>query len=426
MLLALAFAAPASSGAAETTAPSRPGSIDLGGTPVEGGTAQEPTSLTAGLWSDTLTGPGSPAGTRWFSYHRVMGGSTLVVGAVAVSTEEYGDFLKVDVSTPSGDVCDTDTQQQPSPAGGAAYGIVLHAAGDDDECGSSADLVIAVSRGSVDLESSVPFTLRLVEEAPVSAEPGPEPADETALETLEPGQPVATPGGASFDDAPAVDGTVSDEVSPGTQRLWKVHLDWGQSLAWRLDVPVRSENENENFVPEPGVEVTLFDPLHNPFDGGATDAETSGSYGVDGSTLSDTTPPVAYLNRSDSEIAFVPGDYWVSVAVTPAEEDPLDVPVRLTVAVTGEASDPPGFAEAVTGPGSTSGPSDYDQATPYLVGPDTFSADVSGTPTVPGDEAAASSTGRRVAGLVVGGLSLVSLLAGVVLLRRRSRATAAA
>lgn len=421
MLLALAVAAPA---AAATTQPPRPGSIELGGTAVEGGTAQDPTPLTAGLWSDTLTGPGSPAGTRWFGYRRVMGGSTLVVGAVAVSPEEYGDSLEVEVSTPGGDVCDTTTQAQPTPAAGAAYGSVLYAAGDDDECGSSADLVIAVSRGTADFESEVPFTLRLVEEAPLSDEPGPEPADETALEPPEPGKPAATPGGTSFDDAPVVDGTVSDEVPPGTQRLWKVHLGWGQSLAWRLDVEKRPETDT--FVPDQGVEVTLFDPLHNPFDGGATDAETTGSYGVEGSTLSDTTPPVAYLNRSDSEIAFVPGDYWVSVAVAPAEEDPLDVPVELTVAVTGEASDPPGFAEAVTGPGSTSGPSDYDRATPYLVGERVFSADVSGTPTGPGTEADASGTGRRVAGLVVGGLSLVSLLAGVVLLRRRSRATAAA
>jgi hypothetical protein len=426
--LTLALAAPAglaSLAAAETTAPSGAGAVDLGGTPVDGGTAGQPTALTAGLWSDTLRGSGEdPANTRWFSYTRTMADSRVLVSAFAAAVDPVNDQIRVEVRNSDGEECGSYDDATASSAPGLVIGALKIAGLEgDDTCGSSPGLRIAVSRGSTSgLTSSMPFAVRLVEEAPVPDEAGLEPVEEPTLQTPERGKAVPTRGGRSFDDAPPVDGTVSDKVPQGAERFFKVRLGWGERLAWRLEIPIRPTSGD--YTPDPQVEVRLFDPVRHPFDGGALDAETSGSYGAAGKVLADTMPEVTY-SRTLSDVALVPGDYWVAVSVgAPTDDAPIDVPVELTVEVDGTVSGAPAFPEAVTGPGGTPPPDGYDKATPYLVAKGVFSADVSGTPTVPGAET--DDDVRRLVGYGVGAVSLLSLLAGLVLLRRRTRVSRAA
>ncbi|MFC5009332.1 hypothetical protein [Nocardioides plantarum] len=425
-LLALAVAAPAT---ADTTSSPGPEPTELGGTPVVGGSAGQPTQLVAGLWSDTLVGPGEdPANTRWFSYTRAMAQSRVFVGVVASAVDPVNDQIRVEVRSSDGEACGSYDDSTASSAPGVLMGAlkVVGLENDDPACLSSPELRIAVSRGSTSgLASSMPFALRVVEEPPLPSDDDSEPPADHFLQTLATDEAAPTAGARSFDDAPSVDGTVRDQVPQGTERLWKVHLDWGQALAWRLQVPSRPESETS--TPDPQVEVTLFDPMRNAFDGGAVDAETSGSYGFDGADLSDTTAPIADAQLS-GDAALVPGDYWVavSVATSPTDDAPIEVPIELTVGATGEKTGAPDFPDAVTGPGGRVGPAGYDKSTPFLVGDGVFSADVSGTPTSPDDEAAADPDVRRIAGFAVGAASLVSLLAGVVLLRRRARFSRAA
>ena len=80
-------------------------------------------------------------------------------------------------------------------------------------------------------------------------------------------------------------------------------------------------------------------------------------------------------------------------------------------------------ATIVSAPGGNEeAPAGYDPSTPYLIGDDELSAVVGDAPAAAEGEPGGGSGGdatRRTSGLVVGALSLVSLAAGVVLLRRR-------
>lgn len=431
-VLAVVAAAGLGTGARASTPPV-PALVDLGGSPVEVSTnPAAPTVLTAGLWADTLSGPGgSDANAHRFRYERTMQDSTVLVGVVGASTEtsdQIGVLLEA-----AGGPCDDQTST--SGAAGTAFGTLAVATsttfGDrNDECLTAPSVDITVRRGTADLESDLPIAIRVVEEAPVrDAEADlPEVPDVAPFSLPQPADPTDLAGAPSFDEAPEItSGTYADALPEGSERLYRVRLDWGQSLAVRVDVAAQDAAATETFSAsaDPVVDLSLFDPLRNAFDGGAEDADQDGGYTVDGDLLLDGTYPVAYLNRYKSQNATVPGDYWVSVAVTPAAVDraPVEVPVELTVEVVGEPVEPPRSALTVTTPDTDSGPDGYDPATPYLVDDGVFSADVSGTPRVP--EAAGDDV-RRTAGLVVGATSLVSLAAGAVLLLRRGRLSRAA
>jgi hypothetical protein len=119
---------------------------------------------------------------------------------------------------------------------------------------------------------------------------------------------------------------------------------------------------------------------------------------------------VGYLNRFDGEVATVPGDYWFSVSVSSPGEglEPVPVPVRLVVSVTGEAGEEPGYPDDVLAPGGGEGPAGYSPDEPFLIGENDFSAVASGSPVVTeGDEDAGWLDPRRGAGLGIAALSLV-------------------
>ncbi len=412
--------------------------VDLGGSPVEGtANPADPTRLTAGLWADTLTGPGaSPANTLRFSYQRTMEYSTVLIGVVGVSAEGAGDALGITVTAaPDGTSCDSDETSYPAP--GTAFGVSVAVGPDDVDdrdsvCGRAATLDIAVDRGSSELTSDLPVAIRVVEEAPsVSAVPDLlEPADAPRVALPTPGPPTRLAGVPSFDEAPEIEtGTYADDVPQGAQRLYRVRLGWGQALAARVDVPGRTSVEGSY----PTVGLTVYDPVRNPVESAVEETLGEGTYDEDGVQLFEGTPRVAYLNRFAGQAATVPGDYWVAVSVSPAdpdaEEPAVDVPVELSVEVIGDAAGAPAFPKVAPGPSGSDVPAGYGLATPYLVGDGVFSADVSGTPRSAegSDDAAAGDDGsRRTAGLAVGGASLLCCAAGVVLLARRRRVSRAA
>ncbi|QCW52237.1 hypothetical protein FE634_20680 [Nocardioides dongxiaopingii] len=420
---------------AGTSAPAA-ADVDLGGSPVEGtANPAAPTPLTAGLWSDTVTGPGeSPANTLRFSYQRTMEYSTVLIGVTGVSAEGAGDGLGVAVTAPDGTVCDSDETSYPTP--GTAFGVSVTVGPDDVDdrdsvCGRAATLDIAVDRASSDLTSDLPVAIRVVEEAPsVSAVADLlEPADAPRVALPTPGPPTTLPGVPSFDEAPEIgNGTYADEVPQGEQRLYRVRLGWGQALAARVDVPGQTSIEGSY----PTVDLTLYDPVRDPVEAAVEETLSDGTYDEDGGRLFEGTPRVGLLNRFAGQAATVPGDYWVAVSVSPAdpdsEEPAVDVPVELSVEVTGEEDGAPQFPEFLAGPGGSAAPDGYSLATPYLVGAGVFSADVSGTPSGADatDEAASGDDARRTAGLAVGGASLLCCAAGVVLLTRRRRVSRAA
>ncbi|MCW2814257.1 MAG: hypothetical protein JWN84_1712 [Nocardioides sp.] len=429
--------------AAASSPPGLPAPVDLGGTRVEASSnPDDPTLLTAGLWADTLTGPGAPpANAHWFRYERTMQYSSVLVGVVATSPSDtpVSDNLDVTVLAPDGSSCATQSSSSGNPNPVAAFGVRLEVPNDlpdrEDPCLRAESLDIRVTRGTSTLEGDLPLAIRVVEEAPVVSEEAELPAvvETPSVPLPDPGEPTPLDGGRSFDDAPELEPgrTVSDAVPEGAEHLYRVRLDWGQALAVRIDVPAQSPEDAEVLAGgTPDLRLTVHDPLRNAFDTEDDEGTPDGEYGEEPSGLADTTRPVTWLNRFDDLSMSVPGDYWVSVSAAPPTQTSveqgrptIEVPFELTVDVVGEVGGAPEFQGVVLSPSTGAGPDGYDPTTPFLVADGVFAAEVSGTPRA--TEASGDDV-RRTAGLVVGAASLLSLAAGAVLLRRRGRVSRAA
>lgn len=413
--------------------------VDLGGTRVDPSSDPlAPTLLGPGLWSDVLGAAGSADDTHQYSYRRAIDASTVHVAVTASPLDPSGDGLAVEVVTPGGDSCDTDAGSVSSPVPQSLLGVGVSSGpsemgGSSDPCASASELRITVTR-TISQESRV-ISISVVEEAPATgtAESLPRPAESPTLARplpADPDQVQPVEGADAFAEAPtlAPGTTYADRIAQGSVVLYRVRLDWGQSLAVRADLPLMDDAAVEAFGSErPGVTLSLLDPfravLADQVDGDETfdvyDDEEAG-------LLLDGTAPVAYLNRFDGLAAVAPGDYWVSLAVEPVdpEVEPLEVPVKLSVDVIGEAGAAPAYPANVVGPGGTAAPTGYDAATPYLVGDQVFAASVTGEGLEGSDEArgeAGSVSARLLSGLAVGLASLLCLAAGIVLLRRSLR-----
>lgn len=425
--------------AAAAAAPDR---IDLGGEPLEGGKGStnpaEPTVLGPGLWSDSLGGSDAQ-NVHHFTYDRRIRDSTVHVGVVGSPPTMDADALKVDVGyvdeTGNFTSCSSDddsiTYGIPQSVLGTAVSIGQTAADSTDRppCLTAATLGIEVSRGSSSVTAPMPVAIKIVEEAGVSDPVSlPEPEETVSFDVPEPGDAEDRPGATSFDDAPELDAsaegvTVATTLPQGSEQLWRVGVDWGQQVVARVTADRADEADFEGRYSGVPVRVRLVDPRRELFafsNEAADDESPDGSYQVDEAVdIVAGGPPLRYRNRYDDEVPLVPGDYWIAVSVGPVDPtsdlDPLDVPVELTVAVTGETSGVPSYPGVVTSPDEGAQIDGYSPDEPFLVAEDTFSAVASGNP-VSGDGWFST---RRWAGLGLAAVSVLCLGAGVVRLRAR-------
>lgn len=425
--------------AAAAAAPDR---IDLGGEPLEGGKGStnpaEPTVLGPGLWSDSLGGSDAQ-NVHHFTYDRRIRDSTVHVGVVGSPPTMDADALKVDVGyvdeTGNFTSCSSDddsiTYGIPQSVLGTAVSIGQTAADSTDRppCLTAATLGIEVSRGSSSVTAPMPVAIKIVEEAGVSDPVSlPEPEETVSFDVPEPGDAEDRPGATSFGDAPELDAsaegvTVATTLPQGSEQLWRVGVDWGQQVVARVTADRADEADFEGRYSGVPVRVRLVDPRRELFafsNEAADDESPDGSYQVDEAVdIVAGGPPLRYRNRYDDEVPLVPGDYWIAVSVGPVDPnsdlDPLDVPVELTVAVTGETSGVPSYPGVVTSPDEGAQIDGYSPDEPFLVAEDTFSAVASGNP-VSGDGWFST---RRWAGLGLAAVSVLCLGAGVVRLRAR-------
>jgi hypothetical protein len=229
-------------------------------------------------------------------------------------------------------------------------------------------------------------------------------------------------GGASCLEAPEVtpdrEGRgVRVRLTEGETRLWRVPLAWGE----RLDVTVRMESKDEATHEamgrwDPRVRLVVADPTRDVFTT-AVDGIPDGRYALGSSdTLYVATPTVAYRNRFDHGLAAVPGDYWVAVSVSPPDDpdrDAVEVPMEVSFHVLGSEEGEPTYPATVTAPGGEAAPSGYHRDRPFLVADGAFAAVVTGDGSGPGWWGV-----RRGLGLGLAALSLASLAAGGLWLRR--------
>lgn len=424
------------------SAATAPDPIDLGGEPLAEGRGStnpaEPTELAPGLWADALGGS-EAQNVHHFTYDRRIRDSTVHVGVVGSPPSTDADALKVDVGyvdetgnfTSCGTGDDSITYGIPQSVLGAAVSIGQTAADSTDRppCLTAASLGIQVSRGSSSVTTPMPIAVKVVEEAGVSDPISlPETPETVGFDIPDAGDAEDLAGATSFDDAPELDSsaegvTVSTTLPQGTEQLWRVGVDWGQQVVARVTAEQADEADFEGRYSGVPVRVRLVDPRREVYaltNESASDESADGSYQVEEAVdIVAGSNPLQYRNRFDDELPIVPGDYWIAVSVGPVDPtsdlDPLDVPVELTVAVTGEPSGRPSYPGVVTSPDEGAQIEGYSPEEPFLVAEDTFSAVASGNP-VSGEGWFST---RRWAGLGLAAVSMLCLGAGVVRLRAR-------
>ncbi|MGW5383086.1 vWA domain-containing protein [Nocardia sp. NPDC003963] len=184
---------------------------------------------------------------------------------------------------------------------------------------------------------------------PAVADPGPA-AEPTPVTFAEPGGPT-TPavGGGSFNVAAPLPGTgrYTDTLQRGEFVFYRVKLDWGQGLAYRVrfgETPGRGIDNLSNIT------TTLYAPSRKEIDNDFA-AYTGSEQVLPTNEPALATPPIRYLNRkeADSTIAeqAVAGYYYIAVKLGPNSGTGIApaVPVELEIDVVGTAESGPRYQD---------------------------------------------------------------------------------
>jgi Ca-activated chloride channel family protein len=251
-------------------------------------------------------------------------------------------------------------------------------------------------------------------EPPLTGAAGPEGTKDHVRFEAPTGPTAAVVGGGSFTTAATLDGPgkYTDTVFEGEMVFYRIRLDWGQGLAFRMRLgEFEYTGSGGGFI----VSGYFFDPVRSEVDlkfgssnGAAVTIPKEGSKpdAVGG-------PPVRYRNREiggfESGVS-IAGWYYIAVmAQNDLSKEKTPVPVTIEVSVNGNAQPAPGYVGGA--------------------GKDSFGEQAQGT------RSSAGSTGQEkgfwstvaTAGLLLwGGLVLLMLvagaaLAGLLLIRRRRR-----
>ena len=232
---------------------------------------------------------------------------------------------------------------------------------------------------------------------PVAVLPAP-----TFVQPQGPPRPVV--GGGSFNVAGALDGSgsYSDTVQRGEFVFYRVQLDWGQGIAYRVRFGETPGTGLRNLSP---ASTTVYAPSREEI---ATDSlvYTGSELVLPSNDPAMITAHVRYNNRTadDNEVRTqsVAGTYYIAVQLGPTAEDPeaaAPVPITLDVSVAGDPEPGPRYADLAARPGAPFG----EQA-----------------PVAPA-QAAPTRTVIAPAGWValgVGALAVIGLVVGFVVRRR--------
>jgi Ca-activated chloride channel family protein len=217
--------------------------------------------------------------------------------------------------------------------------------GEDCTGGGRYVFLVSWAEASDSQPSRLPVELLFGLEPEVSGDPGPAPASEVIEYANPGGPPRPVTGGGSFGTAATLDGAghYTDVVRPGEYVFYRIRLDWGQALAYRLryaDVA-----ESSRFL------ANISSTLYTPFRGVA--GSSSGAYNgyeqyLIGPDSPIATAPVRYRNRdadtSDLQVHSVAGWYYIAVKLgLPQGQGGAAVPVTLSVSVDGSPQDGPEY-----------------------------------------------------------------------------------
>lgn len=391
--------------------------VDLGGTDVDPSySSKDPRELEAGLWRTELTPRDHQQ--QQFAYTRTADDTTVNI-SVTATAEDTGESLSLRVFADDGTECGWETTSAGSSPW-AVFGVDL-AVGPDEfgdrnsPCLRSSQLRFEVGPNSTtrDIDAAMPMVIKIVEESPLDSHDEtnlPESPEEEApwrpLTPGEPGDPVV--GSRSFTDAPLLaPGTHPTTVTEGEQVIFRVQLDWGQSLKAQGDLAplsTASLEATDGFGAEVGIDI--LNPMRRPLDSSFDGSDSQETVDDEGAAISTGAGPLRYLNRFTSWNSYLPGDYYVTLgapAPSSDDRDPIEIPVELTVETSGEVTGTPAYVASE----------------PFLIGDGVRSEWASGNPPPSSHEQGWWGL-RHGAGLALGVIGLGCLALGGLGLRRTS------
>lgn len=373
-----------------STRTARPFTVE--GTPVEGTpTPEEAPLLGVGQYVDSSASSTQGTVTKYYRIPRTQPGSTVRVSMIgrmpaARGAVSHGGWEWV-LSTPDGVRCSrrwdlaSDTQELGVIATGTVIAVQLdpraqQPTADAQACAEAEELVYEVNRGIARTAATTDFEIRVMEEAPaIDADALPDGVtsvprgNSEQLTSPASGTPVSVVGGASFNDALAIEsGTYVTELVPGELVLFKTRIDWGQEAIFAIDGP------DPTFAPLQ--DLTSLDNLHVAGNVYAPDFSQMDSqelwrhawYSMQNGELTlrgfpdiNQIPQVNFRNRWDSPRMYfsnsngfsMAGDYYFAVGLAQIRDDKLmgvPVPIKFSFQVTGDVQGAPEYAPAAVEP----------------------------------------------------------------------------
>ncbi|MBP2370639.1 vWA domain-containing protein [Pseudonocardia parietis] len=392
------------------------------GTPITGGPTVEAAPVAApGQHLDTI----GQKETRYYSVD-VPAGATAYFTATVTYPRVPGvgvldDFNALNLRTygEAGEDCNEfEAAQQSRSSDGATLTVSTtwtgaaeeRTGGGADRCKGPGRYVFGLvwNRVSEGVPARLPVELLVGVEQPVT-EPGPVAVLPAPTLAGTDAAPVPAAGGGSFATAGVLDGSGSytDTLQRGEFVFYRVRLDWGRSLAYRVRFAETPGRGLANLSP---VHTTLYAPTREEIDD-ATFPYSGRNVVLPTHDPALTTVPVRYLNRDADVLAArsqsLPGWYYIGVQVSPPHEEDsrtaAPIPVRIDLTVSGATEPGPVYA-------TTAGATPFESAAVAEGGPPAG---------VDSDDAGPGFPGTPV---VVAGLVLLAVgTGGALVLRRRRR-----
>jgi len=352
------------------------------GTPIAGGPAWDAAPVAEpGQHLDTI-GQGE---TRYYAVDVPDGATAYFSGTLSFPhvppVDRYDDFnsLQMRVFGEGGQDCyEVESQQVSMSSDGVALTIAKawdgatepkQGSGDLDACRGGGRYYFALTwdRASEAMPERLPVEL-IAGVEPAAADGGPVEVL-PAVSFAEPsgaGTPVT--GGGSFNVAAplAGGGRYTDVLQRGEFVFYRVKLDWGQGLAYRVRFAEAGGNGTDNIS---NVETTVYNPYRAEVDSDTTVFAGSGAQLPGDGALA--TVPVRYHNREADDVDVrsqaVAGWYYIAVKLgtTAVAGDDVPVPVTLDLTVDGTPEPGPVYAsttggvfgdDAPAGPGGSAEP----------------------------------------------------------------------
>jgi Ca-activated chloride channel homolog len=284
--------------------------------------------------------------------------------------------------------------------------------GSNDRCKGAGRYTFALewSRVSAGVPERLPVEL-LVGVEPGVVDGGPVAVLPEAVFSEPAGAPRPVTGGGSFTVAGTLDGTgaYTDTLQRAEFVFYRVRLDWGQGLAYRVRF---AETPGRGLDNVSTVETHLYTPTREEIDSDFA-AYTGTSQVLPTNHPAVTTVPVRYGNRDADVVAVRPqslaGWYYIAVQVGAVRsgDTAAPIPVQLDLSVTGTPEPGPRYADEAATFGSGRAPAEPDRAAQ----PDAVAA--------PGTAAATTEVNPIV--WAVAGAVLTLVVVGAVLALRARR-----